>query len=56
MNIKIKDWLCQNWLLLAWFYPNVVYKIENETFILHFPQFDISMPIVVDDNEPKEHQ
>jgi len=20
MNIKTKDWLCQNWLLLAWFY------------------------------------
>ncbi len=27
MNIKTKDWLCQNWLLLAWVYPICVYLI-----------------------------
>ncbi len=37
MNIKTKDWLRQNWLLLAWFYP-LGYILFTNLHDLHKPK------------------
>jgi hypothetical protein len=36
MNIKTKDWLCQNWLLLAWIYPfSFVINFIDDDLVSH---------------------